>query len=93
MDREYSIAEARDHFAEIVRQAEAGDEVRLTRRGRPIAVLMSERRYEGLAGGDQAWWKKLQDWRAQCVRDGVVVDADVWDGLRDESPGREVDPL
>ena len=39
MSRRHSIAEARNHLPELVRQAESGKPVELTRRGEPVAEL------------------------------------------------------
>lgn len=36
-----AIAEAKAHFAELVRRAEAGEEIELTRHGRPVARLVA----------------------------------------------------
>jgi prevent-host-death family protein len=41
MPKRYSIAEARSNLPSIVGQAEAGREIELTRRGKPVAVLVS----------------------------------------------------
>ena len=38
----FSIAEAKSRFAQLVHQAESGGPVRITRRGRAVAVLVSE---------------------------------------------------
>ena len=46
----YSIAEARARLRVIVEQAEAGLEVELTRRGEPVAVVLSCREVERLRG-------------------------------------------
>jgi prevent-host-death family protein len=35
----YSIAQAKDHLAELVSAAEAGETVTITRQGKPVAVL------------------------------------------------------
>jgi prevent-host-death family protein len=37
-----SIAEAKAHFSELVDRAEAGEIVRITRRGKPVARLVAE---------------------------------------------------
>ena len=50
MSQRYSIAEARSKLPRIVDQAEAGVEVELTRRGQPVAVLVSCREFERLRG-------------------------------------------
>ncbi len=45
MDKDYSIAEAKDHFSELVREVEHGGAVKITRRGKTVAVLISEGEY------------------------------------------------
>lgn len=35
----YSVAEAKAHLSEILREVEAGEEVTITRRGQPIATM------------------------------------------------------
>ncbi len=49
MPRQYSIAEARAHLHRIVSQAEAGEQIELTRRGKVIAVVVSAQLADGLA--------------------------------------------
>lgn len=41
MNRTYSIAEARNDLSNVVRQAEAGQPVTLSRRGKPVAVVLA----------------------------------------------------
>jgi prevent-host-death family protein len=38
-----AIAEAKSQFAELIRRAEAGEEVELTRYGKPVAMLVPPR--------------------------------------------------
>jgi prevent-host-death family protein len=49
MDDDYSIAQARNQLSELVHQAESGKTVKLTRRGKPVAVVVSLAAYESLA--------------------------------------------
>jgi prevent-host-death family protein len=53
VSQKYSIAEARSRLPSIVDQAEAGVEIELTRRGQPVAVLVSHREFERLRGKRQ----------------------------------------
>lgn len=48
MAKSYSVAEARVNLPNILDDVEAGKEVQLTRRGQPVAVLLSRRRYDML---------------------------------------------
>ena len=44
----YSIVEARNHFAEIVHDLKHVSRVEVTRRGRPVAILISVEEFEML---------------------------------------------
>jgi prevent-host-death family protein len=88
--KRYSIAEARSNLASIVDQAEAGQEIELTRRGKPVAVVVSLRELERLRGervpfGD-AYRRFL---KVHPLRD-VGVEEDVFERARDRGPGRKV---
>jgi len=48
MEKLVSIAEAREHFLQIVRAAERGAVVTLTRRGKPVARLLAESEFQRL---------------------------------------------
>ena len=63
-----SIAEAKNRLTELLYQAEEGQPVQVTRRGQPVAVLLSEAEYARLksaaaAAADFAGW--VQNWREQ----------------------------
>ena len=49
MNDAYSIAEAKNNLSGLVHEAEQGHPVRLTRRGKPVAVLISTAQYERLS--------------------------------------------
>ena len=49
MPERYSIAEARRNLPRLVHEAERGKAVELTRRGEPVAMIISHRRFEQLA--------------------------------------------
>jgi prevent-host-death family protein len=44
----FSISEAKDQLPRIVHEAEAGGAVALTRRGKPVAILLSKAEYDRL---------------------------------------------
>jgi len=90
MSQRYSIAEARSRLPSIIDQAEAGVEVELTRRGQPVAVLVSLREFERLRGkrlhfGD-AYKKFLETY---SLRE-IGVDDDFAVSTRDRTTGRKV---
>ena len=90
MARQYSIAEARDRLPGIVHDVEAGSPVELTRRGKPVAVLMSVDEYHRLSGGRRDFWAAYQRWRAS-IDPADLEGEDPFADVRDRSPGREVD--
>jgi len=48
MSGDYSIVQAKNNLSGLVHEAEQGHAVRLTRRGKPVAVLISTEQYERL---------------------------------------------
>ena len=91
MSREYSIAEAKDHLPEVVRAAETGEPVTLTRRGRPVAVILSLARYRELRTTRPDFWEVAEGIRRAAALDGVEFAEADFAGLRDELPGRDID--
>ena len=85
--RRYSIAAARNHLPALVHGAERGAVVELTRRGLPVAVLLSERAYRRLAKGRPDFWTALQEFRRTHDLPKQRVDQ-VFAGVRDRSEGR-----
>ena len=86
---QFSIAEARNRFTEIVRMAERGKHVRLFRRGKAVAIVLSIRDYQQLTKpGD--FWTPLARLREQIERgEREGVEPDVFAGVRDQSTGRD----
>jgi prevent-host-death family protein len=89
--KRYSIADARDHLAAIVHEAERGTRVELTRRGRPVAVILALPAYERLTNGRPIdFWTAYQRWRASVDLAELDIDPDeIWNNVRERSPGRE----
>ena len=90
MSRKYSIAEARARLPAIVDQAEAGQEIELTRRGKPVAVLVSAQALERLRGGRTAFGDAYRAFLGRHALDEVGMDQDFAASLRQRSPGRDV---
>jgi antitoxin Phd len=88
MGKRYSIADAQGRLRAIVHDAEKGDVAELTRRGKPVAVVLSIADYERLRGAPGNFWSALQEFRASHDLAGLDVEA-VFEGARDRSPGRD----
>lgn len=48
--KSYTIAEARDRFTEVVREAESRQAIEVTRRGQPVAMIVSIAEYQLFSG-------------------------------------------
>lgn len=89
MSRRYSIAQARQDLAAIVREAETSGPIQFTRRGRGVAVLLSQADYEQLTAGRQDFWEAYIAFRALPDFADVDVDPEIF-AKRDTPPGRDV---
>jgi prevent-host-death family protein len=90
MIKEYSIAAARNQFAAIVHDLKTTPSIQLTRRGKPVAMLLAIEEYERLAAGRAGFWDNYQAFRNTVNLAEMDIDPAIFDGLRDASPGREV---
>jgi prevent-host-death family protein len=90
MSRRYSIADARSSLPSIIDQAEAGERVELTRRGKPVAVVVSLREFERLRGDHPRFGEAYR----KFLETHSLAEIDLDDGFaattRDRSPGRKV---
>ena len=91
MDRkkEVSISQARENLPSLVRDAERGLAVTLTRRGEAVAVLISTERYRTYAKSSVPFDRALEDFRDSHDLDELDVES-VYEDVRDRSEGRNV---
>jgi len=96
MTTSYSIAEARNQFTALVRDAEETNQpVQVTRRGQPVAVILSADEYARLIENQpqQDFWTAYLAWRERWDVDSWEEnDDDPFAAVRDKSPGREMTP-
>lgn len=88
MSRRYSIAEARHDLAALVHELEDRDLIELTRRGEPVAVMLSVREYRRLAAGRDRFWDAYRAFRGSVDLPTLGIEPEIFE--RDPSPGREV---
>ena len=87
----HSIAEARRNLPSLVRDAESGKVVELTRRGEPVAVLVGHREFERLSAGRQSFANAYREFVSMVGLEGLALDPDeLFGDLRDRTPGRDV---
>ncbi len=88
MPKSASIAEARKNLPSLVHEVEEGVSVELTRRGRPVAVLLSRAEYERLTRGRTDLWESIRQFRQQADLSELEIE-EIYEDVRDRSPGRE----
>jgi len=90
MAKSYSIAEARSSLPTIVDQAETGLDIELTRRGRPVAAVVSLRKLEQLRGGRPRFDETYRAFLRKYSLAKVGVERGFFETGRDRSTGRKV---
>jgi prevent-host-death family protein len=90
MSRKDSIAEARSCLPTIIDQAEAGAEIELTRRGEPVAVVVSHRKLERLRGKRLHFGDAYRKFVEKYSLEDIGVDDDFAASTRDKTTGRKV---
>jgi prevent-host-death family protein len=85
-----AVAEARQNFARLIKRAERGKAIEITRRGEPVAVLLSASEYLALTGDRPSFMEVAGRVRERLDVESLGIGDDEFEGLRDESPGREV---
>ncbi|PIQ28497.1 prevent-host-death family protein [bacterium (Candidatus Blackallbacteria) CG17_big_fil_post_rev_8_21_14_2_50_48_46] len=86
MSSSYSIAEAKNALPSLVHAAETGTCVQITRRGKPVAVLLSMDDYSRLTHPQPSFGTALQAFLSHPPE--PLPPDDTFDNLRDSSPGR-----
>jgi len=90
MMRKYSVAEARSSLPAIIDQAESGLDVELTRRGKPVAIVISVREFERLRGERPRFGAAYRHFLETHSLKEVGVDDDYFASGRQAGSGREV---
>lgn len=90
MSRSYTIAQARNHFASIVHEAEKDVPVEVTRRGESVAVVLSMQTYHRLLAARTDFWEAYDSYRRRIDLSQMGIEPEVFAGVRDSSPGRDV---
>ena len=85
-----SVAEARQNFARLIKRAQQGKAIEITRRGEPVAVLLSASEYLSLTGERPSFVEAIDRIRNRLDVNELGIGDEEFEGLREESPGREV---
>ena len=90
MQKQFSIAEAKNRLPTLVHYVEKGPSVKLTRWGKPVAVLLSIEEYERLSRKYTGFWSAVSEFRRGVEAEGIDIGDGDFEKLRDRSSGREV---
>jgi len=86
----YSIAKAKNSLSRIVHEAEEGETVHLTRRGKLVAVLLSAKAFQKMTEKQSSPADALQQFLMDDKHKNIDIDPTVFEGLRAKSSGRDI---
>ena len=90
MGKSFSIAEAKNQLSKLVHDAEGGGPVELTRRGEPVAVLLSVTDYKRLTADKAGFWERFAQFRTEHHVDQLGIETGEWlGGIREASQSRD----
>lgn len=82
-----TIAHAKNNLPKLIHAAEAGDDIRILRHGKLVAVLVSAERYQQRFNPGIGVFQAIMQWRGNQPYLNLD-DAEV-DGWRDRTPAKE----
>jgi prevent-host-death family protein len=85
----FTIAQARIHFPGLIHDAEKGKPVEITRRGKPVAVLVSVDAYRHLTAPRLGFWEVVSTFRGRIKASKAGLEPKDLRGIRETEPGRE----
>lgn len=91
MPEKISIAQAKNNLTAIIHSVETGPAVQITRRGKPVAMLVSLKEYERLSRRQNNFYDAMMGFRQSLEEDGVEITGEEFEGLRDKTVGRDVE--
>lgn len=91
MSKKYSVSEARKLLPQLLHDVEDGQAIEITRRGSPVAVVLSLADYQRLASPPGKFSAAYSSWRQTVDDADLELDDDFFDRARDRSAGRAVD--
>ncbi len=73
-----SISHAKDQLPRLIREAEAGAVIPITRRGQTVAVLISHDAYRRMIPGRGAVWQRFEAFRTEHNLDELGLEPHEW---------------
>ena len=89
MTEKHSISDARRNLSKLIREAEDGTTVELSRRGKPVAVLIGYSDFRRLSANRRGFGAAYRDFTEAVDLSELGLDPDVlFEGVRDRTRGR-----
>jgi prevent-host-death family protein len=88
-----AIFEAKNRLTHIIREAEKGDTVELTRHGKPVAVLVGIEKYAQLKGGVRSFSRVFNEFKTEWSIDVTRPsegEVDPFENIRSLDSGRDI---
>jgi antitoxin Phd len=90
MLKTYTVAEAKNRLTELLHEVEREGPVQVTRRGKPIAFVISVDEYERLQQGRPSFWAAYVEFRRRLDADGIDLNPDeIFADVRDRAAPTE----
>lgn len=89
--KRYSIADARANLPSLIDEVEGGKEVELTRRGKPVAIVVSKRDYDRMRPGGPRFGDLYREFLQRYSLSDIGIESQQVNDLRDQGEGRRVD--
>ena len=90
MKKLYSVGSARANLPTILDDVQSGRVIQVTRRGKPVAVIMSPAEYATLERRQSTFSEACADFRERFGVQQLGLDRRFFQALRDPRPGRKV---
>ena len=91
MIKKHSISDARRNLSKLIREAENGTTVELTRRGKPVAVLIGYGNFRRPSTKRPGFAAAYRDFTETVDITELDLDPDeLFEGVRDPTPGRSL---
>jgi prevent-host-death family protein len=90
MAKRMTTAQARREWAKVLKSAERGAPVEVTRDGRPVAVVVSMDQYRKIQEKKKETLSQIIARFRESVDPRDLEGPDPWADVRDRSPGRDV---
>jgi prevent-host-death family protein len=92
MPKQLSVAQARNQFARVIHETERSGPIEVTRRGQPVAVIVSIQEYRKLTAIKGDFWTAYQKWHKDPRFKGVEIDPAIFEGVRAKDEPEKPNP-